>query len=92
MPATINIPETAVYRFFINSDDGARLYIDGKLLIDNDGSHSAARKGAKIALNKGFHEIKIEYFEDYMGQELKVRILSKNMPEQLVPASMLFTK
>lgn len=88
----INIPETAVYRFFINSDDGARLYIDGKLLIDNDGSHSAARKGAKIALNKGFHEIKIEYFEDYMGQELKVRILSKNMPEQLVPASMLFTK
>ena len=88
----INIPETGVYRFFINSDDGARLYIDGKLLINNDGSHSAARKGAKIALNKGFHEIKIEYFEDYMGQELKVRMLGRNMPEQLIPANLLFIK
>ena len=88
----LNIPETAVYRFFINSDDGAKLYIDGKLLIDNDGSHSAARKGQKIALNKGFHEIKIEYFEDYMGQELKVRMLSRNMPEQLIPENMLYIK
>lgn len=88
----LNIPETAVYRFFINSDDGARLYIDGKLLIDNDGSHSAARKGQKIALNKGFHEIKIEYFEDYMGQELKVRMLSRNMSEQLIPDNMLYIK
>lgn len=88
----IDIPETAVYRFFINSDDGAKLYIDGKLLIDNDGSHSAARKGEKIALKKGFHEIRIEYFEDYMGQELKVRILSRNIPEQLIPDNMLFTK
>ena len=88
----LDIPETAVYRFFINSDDGAKLYIDGKLLIDNDGSHSAARKGQKIALNKGFHEIKIEYFEDYMGQELKVRMLSRNMPEQLIPENMLYIK
>ena len=88
----LNIPETAVYRFFINSDDGAKLYIDGKLLIDNDGSHSAARKGQKIALKQGFHEIKIEYFEDYMGQELKVRMLSRNMPEQLIPDNMLYTK
>lgn len=88
----LNIPETAVYRFFINSDDGAKLYIDGKLLIDNDGSHSAARKGQKVALKKGFHEIKIEYFEDYMGQELKVRMLSRNIPEQLIPDNMLYIK
>lgn len=86
------IPETAVYRFFINSDDGAKLYIDGKILIDNDGSHSAARKGQKIALSKGFHEIRIEYFEDYMGQELKVRYLSRNIPEQLIPDNVLFIK
>lgn len=88
----IEIPETAVYRFFINSDDGARLYIDGKLLIDNDGSHSAARKGEKIGLQKGFHEIRIEYFEDYMGQELKVRILSRNILEKLINDEMLYIK
>ena len=88
----INIPETAAYRFYLNSDDGARLYIDGKLVIDNDGSHSAARKGEILALAKGFHEIKIEYFEDYMGQELKVRIASRNMLEQLIPSEMLFSK
>ncbi|MDP2106589.1 MAG: PA14 domain-containing protein, partial [Desulfobulbaceae bacterium] len=29
------------YTFFINSDDGSRLYIDGNLVIDNDGVHGA---------------------------------------------------
>ena len=88
----INIPETAAYRFYLNSDDGAKLYIDGKLVIDNDGSHDSARKGDIISLAKGFHEIKVEYFEDYMDQELKVRIASRNMPEKLISSDMLYTK
>lgn len=86
----IKIPKTGVYNFYLYSDDGSLLYIDGKVVIDNNGSHSAARKGGKIALEEGYHEIHLLYFEDYMGQELKMKMSSRWLEEQLVPDEMFF--
>lgn len=86
----INIPEKGVYKFHIYSDDGARLFIDGQEVIDNDGSHSAGEATGKIALEKGFHEIRVIYFEDYMGQALEIGITGKNLPKQVLPDEMLF--
>ena len=86
----IRILETGVYNFYLYSDDGSLLYIDGKVIIDNNGSHSAARKGGKIALEEGFHELHLLYFEDYMGQELKVKMSGKCMEEQFISDKMLF--
>ena len=86
----INIPEKGVYKFHIYSDDGARLFIDGQEVIDNDGSHSAGEATGKVALEKGFHEIRVIYFEDYMGQALEIGITGKNLPKQVLPDGMLF--
>ena len=46
----IQIPKTGVYNFYLYSDDGSLLYIDGRVVIDNNGSHTAARKGGKIVV------------------------------------------
>ena len=86
----IHIPKTGVYNFYLYSDDGSLLYIDGKVIIDNNGSHSAARKGGKVALEEGYHEVHLLYFEDYMGQELKVKMSSRWMEEQIISDKMLF--
>ena len=86
----INIPEKGVYKFHIYSDDGARLFIDGQEVIDNDGSHSAGEATGKVALEKGFHEIRVIYFEDYMGQALEIGITGKSLPKQVIPDDMLF--
>ena len=86
----IHVPKTGVYNFYLYSDDGSLLYIDGKVVIDNNGSHSAARKGGKIALEEGFHELHLLYFEDYMGQELKVKISSRWLEEQFLSDKMVF--
>jgi hypothetical protein len=86
----IQIPKTGVYNFYLYSDDGSLLYIDGRVVIDNNGSHSAARKGGKIALEEGFHELHLLYFEDYMGQELKVKMSSRWMEEEFISDKMLF--
>ncbi len=86
----INIPEKGVYKFHIYSDDGARLFIDGQEVIDIDGSHSAGEATGKVALEKGFHEICVIYFEDYMGQALEIGITGKNLPKQVLPDGMLF--
>lgn len=86
----INIPEKGVYKFHIYSDDGARLFIDDQEVIDNDGSHSAGEATGKVALEKGFHKIRVIYFEDYMGQALEIGITGKNLPKQVLPDEMLF--
>lgn len=35
----IYIPETATYEFSTIADDGAKLFIDDELIVDNDGRH-----------------------------------------------------
>ncbi len=86
----IQIPEKGIYRFYTFSDDGSMLYIDGKLVVDNDGGHSARRAEGKIALEKGFHELHLLYFEDYMGQELEVGFSGLDFPEVPLQDEMLF--
>lgn len=81
----MEIDETGKYTFGVISDDGAKLYIDGKEVIDNDGSHSADMKYGSIELTKGVHTVKVEYFDDYMGQKLEVYYKSDNLPLQMLP-------
>lgn len=88
--ALLSIPERGVYRFYTYSDDGSRLYIDGRMVVDNDGGHSARRAEGKIALEKGLHELQLWYFEDYMGQELEVGYTGRNVPETTLSDDMLF--
>lgn len=86
----IKIPETGVYRFYTHSDDGSVLWIDGEKVVDNDGGHSARRREGKIALKKGYYPIEVEYFDNYMGQELEVGFSSVAIPETLIPDSLLY--
>ncbi len=51
------------YRFSLLSDDGARLKLNGKTVIDNDGVHAAIAASAGATLERGVHDIKIEYFQ-----------------------------
>jgi alpha-L-fucosidase len=58
----IRIPETGVYQFELTSDDGSKLLINGQVIVDHDGIHSASAKSGEAALAKGRHIIRVEYF------------------------------
>mgnify|MGYP002890869806 FL=1 len=81
----INIPEKGVYRFYTYSDDGSKLFIDGKAIVDNDGSHNARIAKGKVALDAGFHELRVLYFEDYMGEALEVGVSCRKIKEAVLP-------
>jgi hypothetical protein len=51
------------YRFSLLADDGAKLYLNEKVVIDNDGMHRAMAISGGATLTRGVHEIKIEYFQ-----------------------------
>ena len=66
----IDIPSDGIWEFFVSSDDGGVLEIDGTHVVDNDGSHSAYMATGMIPLLKGFHAFRLLYLEDYEGQSL----------------------
>jgi PA14 domain/Chitobiase/beta-hexosaminidase C-terminal domain/Calcineurin-like phosphoesterase len=66
----VDIPADDMYYFYIRSDDGSKFYIQDQLVVDNDGSHEERARGGDIALKKGLHPFRVEYFEDFEGQSL----------------------
>ncbi|HEX8876323.1 MAG TPA: S8 family serine peptidase [Phycisphaerales bacterium] len=57
-----NIPGDDIYRFYLTSDDGARVYINNELLVDNDGVHTASEASGFVPLKAGLHRFRVEYF------------------------------
>ncbi|GAB4560973.1 MAG: hypothetical protein Tsb0020_08130 [Haliangiales bacterium] len=85
----ISVPATGQYDFRVNSDDGSRLYIDGKLVVDNDGQHAPRAREGSITLTEGTHDIVVEYYQGPRFQialELSWR-RGNNQQWQLVPPS-----
>lgn len=60
---TFEIGDPGIYRWRLESDDGSRLWIDGRQVIDNDGVHGMASEEAEVKLDKGRHAIKVWYFQ-----------------------------
>jgi serine/threonine-protein kinase len=57
------IDKPGKYSFWIKTDDGGRLFIGDKKLIDDDGPHGAREKGGTIDLKTGKHPIKAHFYQ-----------------------------
>jgi hypothetical protein len=61
------------YGFRLVSDDGSRLLIDGKKIIDNDGQHPPQSQSGSVYLQSGLHQIEVDYFQgprEYVALQL----------------------
>lgn len=85
----IKLP-AGVYHFYLVSDDGSALYIDGQKAVDNDGLHGAVEKMGTVALGGGFHALHLGYFNKTGGSELGLWIESPTLKKQPVTPAMLF--
>jgi len=59
----LRVPKVGVYVFDLRSCDGSRLTIDGKVIVNSDGLHSAIIKKGAVALASGLHEFRLDYFK-----------------------------
>lgn len=73
MEGYLNIKNAANYNFRLLSDDGSRLTINDKVIIDNDGLHGADPKDGSVPLAQGYHKVKIEYFEHLGGKSISLQ-------------------
>ena len=78
------------YTFFVESDDGSRLFIDGKQVLDNGGAHVMEEVAGSLSLTAGDHALKIEFFEKDIDAGCIFRWKSDKFEKQVVPAGVLF--
>jgi len=91
LTAVLRVPKTGKYTFYGTSDDGSRIYIDSKLVVDNDGEHAATQKQGEVELSEGDHPIIVTYFQGVADAELKVEWEGPGLARQSIPESALFT-
>ena len=56
--------EQATYRFSVASDDGVRLYVDDRLVIDGWSDHPVQTYTCDLDLRAGHHRVVVEYYEN----------------------------
>jgi hypothetical protein len=86
----LKVPDTGVYTFSLEANDGAVLLINDKLIIDNDGGHRVQKLDTKIGLKKGWHPIKVDYFQQGGAKSLNLIWEGPGVKSQEVPAEVLF--
>ena len=59
----VQVASDDIYRFYLKSDDGARMYVDGELVLENDGLHTLFEDSGFLPLKAGYHSFRIEYFQ-----------------------------
>ena len=85
----LKIPKDAHYTFFTESDDGSRLWIDGKVVVDNGGVHPMEEKSGEVDLKAGDHDIKVELFENDGDVGCKISWEAANLAKAILPESVL---
>ncbi len=85
----LHVAEEGDYQFWLSSDDGSRLFIDEKIVVDHGGIHGTTTKDGRTRLTAGLHPIRVEYFEQAGEEVLTVEYAGPRIERQLIPASAL---
>lgn len=88
----IQIKTEGPYRFMLGSDDGSKLYIDGKTIVDNDGNHGVLMANGQIDLKPGKHAIRVEWFNGGGGAWLGAYFEGPGIPRQFIDPNLLSPK
>ncbi|CAE7754136.1 unnamed protein product, partial [Symbiodinium pilosum] len=60
------------YKFFLNSDDGSLLYLNGEKLVDNDGCHGPREREGENFLAAGAHRLEVSMCDKGLGESFKM--------------------
>jgi len=86
----LKVEKEGLYTFFLGSDDGAALYINGEEVIDNGGTHGFTEIWGQLELKPGYHRIWVKYFNAGAAMGLVLSHKPKNERMTAVPPEMLF--
>ncbi len=68
------------WRFTVTADDGVRLWVDDRMVIDKWVDQSATSYSADVALGAGNHAVKMEYYENSANAVAKLSYSAVTAP------------
>ncbi len=87
--ATLEVPVAGEWRFFLTSDDGSRLFVDGAEVIENDGDHGMVERSGVATLSAGRHALELCYFDAGGAEGLALEWSGPGVPRQTIAAERL---
>jgi GH43 family beta-xylosidase len=83
-------PESGMYTLTAETDDGVRLWIDGKLVIDDWHGHFVTATDAAVALQAGVPvSIRLDYFELDLAASARLSWSSATLAKEIIPTTSL---
>ena len=76
--------------FRLVSDDGSKLMLNNKKVIDNDGDHAHRAIDGKTTLNKGWNKFKVQYYQGGGGYSISLQWSNDGKKFTVVPDSVLY--
>jgi hypothetical protein len=86
------MPSDGLYTFYLASNDGSYLYLDGKELIENDGNHGLVEEPDSVGLKAGYHSLEVKYMQCGGGKGLRVGWEGPGVTKVEIPPAVLFRK
>ena len=86
----LNVPTDGNYTFYTSSDDGSRIYIDGSVVVKNDGMHGTVERSGTVALSAGMHPIVVTFYQGTGPSSLSASWEGPGIKKQEIPAEVLF--
>jgi PA14 domain/Bacterial Ig domain len=78
------------YTFYVASDDGARLWVNDRLVVDSWVNQAATEHSGTIDITTNAQNIVLEYFENTGNAVVKLSWDSPSQVKDFVPSSQLF--
>jgi len=82
--------KTETYTFYVRSDDGAKLTVNGQVLVNKMVAQSATEWSGTISLVAGqWYDLHLDYFDRAGGALAQLSWSSPSTPRQIIPSTQL---
>ena len=87
----VRVPRDGYYTFFTTADNGVKLWVNGRLMVDNPTAFDDGEDTGFVELFAGqFHDIRIEFIESTLGARMQLRWAGPGIDKAIVASQYLF--
>lgn len=84
-------PETGTYDLSVNIDDGAKVWLDGNLVMEDKGPHYPAVSYTQAVMEKGsYHDLVVEYYNGELGGTAQLSWKTPSGKSGIIPKENLY--